>query len=95
MQDVESDADRVARALGLESKADRAHGGAGLERLMGVDEVAEVLAMKPTSVYELARKGLVPHVRIGRSVRFLPSQLRAFLESGGQALPGGWRAEPR
>ena len=45
--------------------------------------------------YELARQGICPHVRLGRQVRFVPEQIEAWIQSGGQALPGGWRQEPQ
>lgn len=44
--------------------------------------------------YELARRNILPHVRLGRQVRFVPEQIDAWIEAGGQALPGGWRQEP-
>ena len=43
--------------------------------------------------YELARQGILPHVRLGRQVRFVPEQVEAWIADGGQALPGGWRQE--
>jgi hypothetical protein len=42
-------------------------------------------------VYELARAGIIPCVRLGRTVRFDPERVRELVEGGGQALPGGWR----
>lgn len=43
---------------------------------------------------ELARQKLIPHVRLGRQVRFDPDRVQSWLDAGGQALPGGWRQEP-
>lgn len=50
--------------------------------------------IKKARAYELARLGILPSVRLGRQVRFIPEQVDQWLEAGGQALPGGWRLEP-
>jgi excisionase family DNA binding protein len=50
-------------------------------RLLGAAEVAEVLGVRETFVYELARRGELPAVRIGeRYVRFRPEALWAWIE---------------
>jgi excisionase family DNA binding protein len=59
--------------------------------LLKVPEVARLLDVKEHRVRELARQNLIPHVRIGRQLRFESGQLRVWIEAGGQALPGGWR----
>jgi excisionase family DNA binding protein len=46
-------------------------------------------------VHELARTGIIPAVRIGRQVRFEARALEEFIASGGRALVGGWRRQPR
>src|SRR5690554_88822 len=40
------------------------------ERLMTAKELAEFLALPERRVYYWANKGVLPHVRIGRSMRF-------------------------
>ncbi len=40
---------------------------------------------------ELARQGILPVVRFGRRLFIDPQKLGQFIESGGKALPGGWR----
>lgn len=62
-------------------------------RIVGVKPIAELLAVTPARVYELAQQNLIPHIRMGRQVRFDMAKVEAWLESGGQALPGGWRQE--
>jgi hypothetical protein len=41
----------------------------------------------------LARRGTLPHFRLGRQIRISRAQLEQFIQQGGQALPGGWRKE--
>lgn len=41
------------------------------EDVMTAAEVAEVLGMPVSMVYELARRGELPSARLGRTVRFL------------------------
>ncbi len=42
-------------------------------------EVAELLKVPVPRVYELAREGRIPHVRIGRQVRFRQEAMEAWL----------------
>jgi hypothetical protein len=50
------------------------------------------IALSPTRVYELARREVLPHVRLGRRVIFHEDVLKSFLETGGAGFPrGGWR----
>ena len=54
-----------------------------LPKLVTADEVSESLGLSRWRVYELAREGIIPHVRIGRSMRFDEAKIRAWLEAGG------------
>ena len=62
-------------------------------KLIGVEAVAEAFGLRRQQVYALAKENRLPCVRIGRLVKFNPVVLRAFVEAGGCALPGGWRRE--
>jgi excisionase family DNA binding protein len=53
------------------------------EPLLRVDDIAEWLDVDRLRVYELARTGLLPAVRLGRAVRFSPDAVRRFIEAGG------------
>jgi excisionase family DNA binding protein len=64
-------------------------------RLLSADEVANKLGVSVARVYEMARRDLLPAVRLGRQVRFDQNQLEAWIASGGRAHAGGWRADPR
>jgi excisionase family DNA binding protein len=55
-------------------------------RLITAQEAAAVLHVTRFRLYELARIGLLPTVRLGRQVRFDPSALQAFIETGGKGL---------
>lgn len=63
--------------------------------LLTVLQVAELLQVNVTRVYEVCRLGLLPHVRIGRQVRISEDELKDWIQNGGTSLPGGWRKEAR
>lgn len=62
-------------------------------RLLTVSEVARVLGVRDNRVYDLAKSGTLPAVRIGRQLRIDEDSLLAWIKNGGAALPGGWRRE--
>jgi hypothetical protein len=57
---------------------------------------AGVLGVSLPRATDMARRGILPSgvvVRLGRQWRVHPERLQAFIDAGGQALPGGWRRE--
>jgi excisionase family DNA binding protein len=48
-------------------------------RLLTAEEVAELLRLPVSTIYDLARTGRLPHLRIGRALRFSQSDLEAHL----------------
>lgn len=61
-----------------------------VDRLLTAGEVAELLAVPERWVREHTRGGLIPHVQLGRYVRYRPDRVREWLteqERGGAA----WR----
>jgi putative molybdopterin biosynthesis protein len=62
--------------------------------LMTLQEAAKVLQVSYFRCCELARRDLLPVVRLGRQYRIDPRKLEQFIDSGGRALPGGWRRRP-
>lgn len=62
-----------------------------ISKLVSADEVAAVLGVTTARVYEMARQGVLPSVRLGRQIRFDPDRIKAWIDSGGQALSDGWR----
>lgn len=49
------------------------------EPLLTVQEVADLLGVGKTWVYEAVREGRIPHLRFGRSVRFRRDAIDAWL----------------
>ena len=64
-----------------------------LPRLSTAAQVAEVLGVKEHRVYDLVRQDLIPHVKMGRQVRFNATTIERWLAEGGTSLSGGWRKE--
>ena len=50
------------------------------ERLLTAEEVAELLAVPVSWVRESTRSGAMPHVRLGRYVRFDLANVEAWIE---------------
>lgn len=55
-----------------------------LPLLLRSNEVAAILQLPRQRVCVLARKGLLPAIRVGRQFRFDPEKLRQFCAEGGQ-----------
>jgi excisionase family DNA binding protein len=58
-------------------------------RLLTAKQTAELLQVTLPRVYELARSGLIPCVRMGRQLRFPESKLIEWIEHGGSTLQTG------
>jgi excisionase family DNA binding protein len=61
-------------------------------RLLSAEEAASRLGVSTQRVYDLARKKLMPVVRLGRQIKISERSLEQWIESGGMSLPGGWRS---
>jgi excisionase family DNA binding protein len=48
-------------------------------QLLTAEEVAELLRLPVSTIYDLARTGRLPNLRIGRALRFSPSDLEVHL----------------
>lgn len=57
--------------------------------LVTAKAVATRLGISRYRVYELARADEIPHVRLGRSMRFDPNTIEAFINSGGTGYEPG------
>ncbi len=54
-----------------------------MERLLTVDEVADLLQVAPSWIYERTRRrgaDQLPHIKLGKYLRFEEDAIRAFLE---------------
>ena len=56
------------------------------KRLTTADKVAEAFGTTTARIYEAARLGLIPCVRIGRQVRFDEDALNEWIARGGSTL---------
>lgn len=57
-------------------------------RMLRVSDVAQRLDLPEKRLYILAREGIIPHVRLGRSIRFNEAELEAWIAAGGAGYPG-------
>ena len=62
-----------------------------LQKLEPITWLLEIIPVNRVHLYDLARKGVIPTVRIGRRIFVDPERIKEFIDAGGQALPGGWR----
>ncbi len=51
-------------------------------RLVTADEMAEQLGIKKSWLLDMARQGRVPHVKLGRYVRFMPAEVLKSAREG-------------
>ena len=63
-------------------------------RLQTAKELHQQYGIRPAHSYQLARDGILPHVRFGRRVLFDRLRSEEFLANGGRAFLHGWRKEP-
>lgn len=49
------------------------------DRLLTAEEVAEIIGMRVDYVYALSRRGQIPHLRFGRTLRFRAQAIDAWL----------------
>jgi len=59
--------------------------------LIRPDATAEALAISPRTLWALTASGEIPHVRIGRSVRYDPEDLRKWLKDQKRGRGGARR----
>jgi excisionase family DNA binding protein len=50
-----------------------------VDRLLNYDGAANYLHMSKRHLQRLVRLGLIPHVKLGRAVRFVPDDLAAYV----------------
>lgn len=56
------------------------------ERLWTAEEVAEFLGLHPQTVYAKSRSGEIPSHKIGRALRFRPSEVQAWVEANSRPV---------
>jgi len=53
--------------------------------LQTVIDLATILGVKPSTIYTWVRQGKIPHIRIGRLIRFTHVQIEEFLNGNGHS----------
>ncbi len=66
---------------------------AGRIQMLTMQEVADRLGVSLQRAYEMGRCGLL-RSPMGRQIRVEETRLMSWIESGGRALPGGWKRYP-
>jgi excisionase family DNA binding protein len=56
-------------------------------RLLTIEDVSDLLRVPRARVYGLIRSGLLPGVRVGRTVRVAEAALEGWISRGGCPLP--------
>jgi excisionase family DNA binding protein len=51
------------------------------DRLLKPEEVAGILRLSKPRIYQLAKSGMLPFFRFGKSIRFLEADVNNFLRS--------------
>lgn len=54
-----------------------------LPKLLTAEPLAKAVNVSTSRIYQLARDGVIPCVRIGRQVRFDPARVAGWIEQGG------------
>lgn len=57
-----------------------------LPPMLTAAQVADLLMIRRPQVYTLAREGIIPSVRVGRTIRFNRDRLLAWIDAGGTGL---------
>ena len=52
-----------------------------MEPLLTAKDVADILKISKSKVYYLIQRRQIPHIRLGKNVRIVESQLKQWLES--------------
>lgn len=52
-----------------------------MDKLLTIDELAEVLSLKKSTIYQWVHLGLIPHMKVGRLLRFRERDIEKWLSS--------------
>lgn len=58
-----------------------------MKKLVDANEIADMLDVTKSRVYDLARQGIIPSVAMGRNVRFDVVKIDEWISNGGKSLP--------
>lgn len=60
-------------------------------RLATAETLADFLGIPRWRIYYLVRDDMIPHVRMGRQVRFDLDAVERWIKQGGDSVSGQWR----
>ncbi len=60
---------------------------ASIDHAISVAELASVLSLGRTVIYDMVRRGAIPYIRVGYSVRFDPDEIAKWLPDRSHGLP--------
>lgn len=52
-----------------------------MDKLLTVDELAKILSVKKSTIYQWVHLGLIPYIKLGRFVRFREKDIQKWLAS--------------
>lgn len=55
-------------------------------KLLTAQDVSIILRVTPHRIYQMARQGVIPAIRVGRCLRVDEAKLQAWLDEGGFCL---------
>jgi excisionase family DNA binding protein len=51
-----------------------------MDKLLTPQEIADCLGVRPSTIYQWTHQGFIPHVKVGRLLRFRENQVLRWLE---------------
>jgi len=51
-----------------------------MEKLLTPQEIAEVLGVQPSTIYQWTHQGYIPHIKLGKFVRFKAKDVERWVE---------------
>jgi len=51
-----------------------------MDKLLTPQQIADILGVKPSTIYQWTHQGFIPHVKVGRLVRFREKDVTEWLE---------------
>jgi len=64
-----------------------------MNRLLTPDEIAEKLGVQKSTIYQWTHQGFIPHVKLGRFVRFREVEVQRWLDKRASTGRMGRRAD--
>jgi len=64
-----------------------------MKRLLTVDDVAEILGVKKSTIYQWTSADFIPHIKLGKNVRFREGDVLAWIEK--RTIKGRERRVPK